>query len=456
MVRRLSVFFLAGAVLLTSGCSLPTDRGSANVAVPGAAGRSARPATGSPISHIVVIIQENRTVDNLFNGFPGADTVTSGQNIYGQTVPLKPASLTAPYDMGHRHGSWLLDYNQGNMNGFSTESLNCYAKPRQCPPSEIAAYGYVPEAEVQPYWDMGEQYTFADEMFQTNQGPSFPAHQYLISGTSTIGNGSRYLASENPRDTSGKKNQGGCDSVRTATVQTIDYEGKQGPFVYPCFDRDSILQRMNDQSVSWHYYQEFKGSGQWHAPDAIEDIRRGPSYANVEWPSSTVLEDIGRGYLADVSFVTPSGLESDHSGRNNGSGPSWVASIVNTIGESPYWNSTAIIVIWDDWGGWYDHVPPKIFNGYELGFRVPMIVVSPYAKPDYVSHVPYEFGSILKFIEETFDVSSLNTTDVRATDLSDCFNFTGSPRPFKPIVSKYSAAYFEHQPIDYKSPDDDQ
>ena len=168
-----------------------------------------------------------------------------------------------------------------------------------------------------------------------------------------------------------------------------------------------------------------------------------------------MLEDIDRGYLADVSFVTPSAAESDHSGRNNGSGPSWVASIVNRIGESQYWNSTAIIVIWDDWGGWYDHVPPKIFNSYELGFRVPMIVISPYAKPNYVSHVPYEFGSILKFIEETFDVASLNTTDVRATDLSDCFNFTGSPRPFKPIASKYSAAYFEHQPIDYESPDDD-
>ncbi|MGB8627608.1 MAG: alkaline phosphatase family protein [Candidatus Cybelea sp.] len=455
MVRRLSVFFLAGAVLTTSGCSLPTDRGSGNVAVSGAAGSSARPATGSPISHIVVIIQENRSVDNLFNGFPGADTVTSGQNIYGQTVSLKPESLAAPYDMGHRHGSWLLDYNQGNMNGFSTESIDCYAKHGQCPPRDVAAYGYVPKAEVQPYWDMAEQYTFADELFQTNQGPSFPAHQYLISGTSSIGNGSKYLASDNPGDTVGKGNQGGCDSVRSTTVRTIDSQGKQGPFVFPCFDRNSILQEMNEQSVSWHYYQEFKGSGQWHAPDAIENIRNGPSYTNVEWPSSAVLEDIDRGYLADVSFVTPNAAESDHSGRNNGSGPSWVASIVNRIGESQYWNSTAIIVIWDDWGGWYDHVPPKIFNSYELGFRVPMIVISPYAKPNYVSHVPYEFGSILKFIEETFDVASLNTTDVRATDLSDCFNFKGSPRPIKPIASKYSAAYFEHQPIDYESPDDD-
>jgi phospholipase C len=245
--------------------------------------------------------------------------------------------------------------------------------------------------------------------------------------------------------------------VPGTTVETLDPRGRRGPYVFPCFDRDSILQRMNDRNVSWHYYQEFKGSGQWHAPDAIEAIRESPSYENVEWPSSAVLDDIDRDSLADVSFVTPSGLESDHSGRNNGTGPSWIASIVNAIGSnSLYWDNTAIIVTWDDWGGWYDHVPPKVFNSYELGFRVPMIVISPYAKPNYVSHVPYEFGSILKFIEETFGLASLNTTDKRATDLSDCFNFTGSPRAFKPIAAKYSAAYFERQPIDYKSADDDQ
>jgi phospholipase C len=245
--------------------------------------------------------------------------------------------------------------------------------------------------------------------------------------------------------------------VPSASVQTLDPHGKPGPSVFPCFDRDSILQKMDDRYVSWHYYQEFKGSGEWHAPDAIEAIRNGPSYATVKWPSSSVLDDIKYGRLAEVSFVTPSGLESDHSGRNNGSGPSWVASIVNAIGENrSYWNSTAIIVTWDDWGGWYDHVPPKIFNSYELGFRVPMIVVSPYAKPNYVSHVPYEFGSILKFIEETFGVASLGTTDTRANDLSDCFNFSAVPRAFRPIAAKYSAAYFEHQPVDRQSIDDDQ
>ena len=112
-------------------------------------------------------------------------------------------------------------------------------------------------------------------------------------------------------------------------------------------------------------------------------------------------------------------------------------------------------MVWDDWGGWYDHVPPQIYNSYELGFRVPMIVVSPYAKRGYVSHTPYEFGSILKFIERTFDLASLGTTDVRANDLSDCFDFGAKPRVFKPIAAKYSARYFETLPISYENPDDD-
>jgi phospholipase C len=303
---------------------------------------------------------------------------------------------------------------------------------------------------------MAEQYTFADEMFETSQGPSFPAHQYLVSGTSAISDGSPYKASENAADPAGVGHQGGCDSVYSATVQTIDEKGGRGPFVFPCFDRISIMHVMNQRYVSWRFYQERSGSGQWHSVDALENIRHSNSYTNVRWPSSTVLKDINRGDLASVTFVTPSAAASDHAGRTDGFGPSWVASIVNAIGKSSYWNSTAIIVVWDDWGGWYDHVKPTIYNSYELGFRVPMIVVSPYAKTQHVSHVPYEFGSILKFIETTFYLPSLNTTDTRATDLSDCFNFGAQPRAFKPIPAKYSAKYFERRPVDNRSVDDDQ
>jgi phospholipase C len=447
---------LAGAFLSISGCTFPVGDGAGSATIPRLYEGVAEPLSGTPIRHVIVVIQENRTVDNFFNGFPNADTVLQGENERGEAVTLQPTSLTAPYDLGHRHGSWRLDYARGKMFGFSSESIDCYAHVhRQCPRSYVAAYGYVPKSQIQPYWDMAEQYTFADEMFQTNQGPSFPAHQYLVSGTSTIANDSPYKASDNPDDVRGRRRQGGCDSVLGARVPTIDPAGNAGPSVFPCFHRISIMQLMDRQDVSWRYYQEYGGSGQWHAVDAIENIWHSPSYSNVEWPSSRVLKDIGRGELADVSFVTPDAKDSDHAGRNNGSGPSWVASIVNAVGKSSYWDSTAIVVTWDDWGGWYDHVPPKVFNSYELGFRVPMIVISPYAKTHYVSHVAYEFGSILKFIEETFGLPSLKTTDRRSTDLSDCFDFRRPARAFAAIPAKYSIDYFERQPIDYESPDDD-
>ena len=146
--------------------------------------------------------------------------------------------------------------------------------------------------------------------------------------------------------------------------------------------------------------------------------------------------------LADVVWVTPTQAASDHPKVNNGSGPSWVGSIVNAIGSSQYWNDTAIFITWDDWGGWYDHVTPTIYNSFELSFRVPLIVVSPYAKPGYISHKQHEFGSILKFVEETFDLPSLGTTDARADDLSDCFNFSKKMLKFKPIRTKYPTSYF--------------
>jgi phospholipase C len=150
-------------------------------------------------------------------------------------------------------------------------------------------------------------------------------------------------------------------------------------------------------------------------------------------PKSKVLDDISAGKLPGVSWVIPDGASSDHASATNGSGPAWVASVVNAIGDSQYWNNTAIFVTWDDWGGWYDHVSPPMYNSYELGFRVPLIVISPYARPGYVSHVQHEFGSILHFTEEAFGLTPLGYTDTRADDLSDCFNFNQPPLPFHTI-----------------------
>jgi phospholipase C len=168
-----------------------------------------------------------------------------------------------------------------------------------------------------------------------------------------------------------------------------------------------------------------------------------------------VLTDVAGGNLANVVWVMPTARASDHANITDGSGPDWVASIVNAIGQSKYWDNTVIFLTWDDWGGWYDHVSPPVYNSYELGFRVPLVVISPYTKKGYVSHVQHEFGSILKFTEETFGLGSLGTTDVRADDLSDFFNFNRKPRAFKQIPSVRHGDYYLGQPVSNEDPDDD-
>ncbi len=405
---------------------------------------------GSPIEHVVIIIQENRTVDNLFNGFPGAETVRSGKRSDGRTVRLRPIHLDGSVAVAHGHRTFVREYADGSVDGFNLANAWC-THDRQCKPT---AYGYVPRGDIKPYWDMAAEYTLADHLFQTNQGPSFPAHQYLVSGTSTVSYGSALRASENGTTPRGA-GTGGCDAPRGSHVRTIDPRGKEGQPVYPCFDRISLMSEAAEAGISWRYYEQRKGAGIWNAPDAIREVRYGGMYQNVIAPSQKILKDVTAGELAQITWVTPSLHSSDHAGKNDGSGPSWVASIVNAIGKSRYWNSTAIFVTWDDWGGWYDHVVPKVDNSYELGFRVPLIVVSPYAKQHYVSHAQHEFGSILKFTEKTFGLPSMETTDRRSDNLSDCFDFRSPPHAFRPFAAKYSPEYFLRQPADAQSPDDD-
>jgi phospholipase C len=210
--------------------------------------------------------------------------------------------------------------------------------------------------------------------------------------------------------------------------------------------------------ITWRYYApDLDELGNiWSAFDAIRHIRYSPYWANVISPETQVLRDAKRADLPDITWIAPTAQDSDHpfpagkSSRDVGVegaiyGPEWVAAIVNTIGHSPIWNTTAIIVVWDDWGGWYDHVKPPQVDRMGLAFRVPMMVISPWAKRHYVSHVQHEFGSILKFTEMAFNLPSLHTTDDRSDALRDCFDFAQHPAPFKTIPTLRQATYFEDQ-----------
>jgi len=477
-----------GTSTLTVSTSITTPGGSYAITVTGSDAKGSAPSNGpqaltlttaAVIQHIVVIFQENRTPDNLFQDpvlyqQRGADIAQSGMNSVGQTITLSPIDLGTAgsnpqnYDLSHAHSAFVSMYDGGQMNG--ADLIPC-SPAANCPPNAHPnpQFMYVNPSDVAPYFALAEQYTFGDRMFQTNEGPSFPAHQFIISGTSAPTATSDLFASENM---SGAGNAG-CIAAATTTVELISPLGVENSSQYPCFEHATLTDLLDAAGVTWRYYAPSAGSI-WTGPDAIDHICQpqtvsgtltctGPDWTNnVIIPEWQVLEDITNGQLAQVSWIIPDGAHSDHAESNDGSGPSWVAAIVNEIGNSPYWANTAIIITWDDWGGWYDHVAPKVINdgvswgsGYVYGFRVPLIVVSPYAKAAYISKDTHDFGSILKFIETTFNLPSLGYADAPADDLADCFNFTQTPITFQQIPAPLDAAHFINDKSPPTDPDDD-
>ncbi len=417
------------------------------------------------IKHVVVIVQENRSFENLFAGFKGADApmygyakVMKGSKPEEVKVNLKAIGWNAPTIY---HGvEWTFKaFDKGKMDQFNIVPFD---KPPNNP-SGYASYAYLKKTLIQPYWDMAYNYTLADHMFPTAWGGSFSAHLDLIAGTTQI--------SSNEAVTVPTQTPWGCDAPKNPPTKTQILDPQHhwsgyppsnpapwGP--YPCFTQFTTMAGTLDHAkVSWKYYApsltEDFGSRVWSEFRAIKAVYEGPDWKNhVISPETTVLTDIADGKLPSMSWVVPKSPNSDHDVGNTG-GPSWVSSIVNAIGESKYWNDTAIIVLWDDWGGWYDNVPPPQPDWVGLGFRVPCIIISPYSKVHHVSHTQYEYGSILKFIEEAFHLPSLNHTDSRATSIVDVFDFSKPPHKFHHINAPLKAEYFLHQLPDGQPPDDE-
>jgi phospholipase C len=482
----------AGLLLGLNGCG-----GSSSPASDGGGGGGG--GSTQKIQHVVIIFQENRTPDNLFQGLcippygsssacgTGStqyDISSTGLTSAGQKIPLTAMSLATDYDLSHAHSAWVSMYDGGKMDGADQIPIDCIHKGEADCPSPTAWFRYVNPSQVAPYLQMAKTYTFGDRMFQTNQGPSFPAHQFIISGTSAPvppgETNSNYFAAENMTYPAnhGTNTNAGCVALPGTTAAWIDANGPTtveinvSPAQYPCYEHPTLTDLLDAKAVSWRYYSSGPGSI-WVGPNAIQHICvpdgngncTGSVWTkNVAVNQNQILTDISSGQLQSVSWVTPDGQESDHAGVNDGSGPSWVSSIVNAIGNSPYWSNTAIILTWDDWGGWYDHVPPPaILNSYEFGFRVPLVVISPYAKPGYISHTVYDFGSILKFVEATFSLPTVAPgatpayadTFTQTGDLSDCFDFTQTPLTFQTVPAALDASHFLNDKSAPLDPDDD-
>ncbi|MGC1381271.1 MAG: alkaline phosphatase family protein, partial [Candidatus Baltobacteraceae bacterium] len=277
---------------------------------------------GNYIKHVVIVVQENRSFDNLFAKFPGADGATHGKMNTGQTIKLEQTKLYSPKDLDNSHQAFVVDYDNGKMDGWNA----VYVSSVPCPK---CAYKYVEPGQIKPYWTMAQQYALADHMFTTETSGSFNGHQDLIRGDTAISSTQSLIdfPSHGPW---------GCDAPPGTTTPELTSTGKyiqKGP--YPCLTYNTLRDLLDANQVGWKYYtpalQGSLAGAYWDAYDAISAVRNGSEWTtNISSPETNIFNDISAGSLAPVSWIVPDGVNSDHSGfGSTDKGPSWVASIVN-------------------------------------------------------------------------------------------------------------------------------
>ena len=380
-----------------------------------------------PIKHVVFVIKENRTFDHLFGRFPGANGVTVGDD-QGTERPLTRALDKLPADINHCYECALQAWDHGKMDGFATISE----------PARLYAYTQYEPDQIPNLWHWAERFVLGDNFFASAQGPSFPNHLYTIAATS----GGTH---ENPvqdkqlleqrHQATGLFKAWGCDSVGGAYVTVTSSEGVRER-VPPCFDFETEGDLLSGAGIPWAYYSatQYQNGYLWSAYDAVRHVRQNPQvWQKHIFPVDGLVRDVRDGRLPPVTWVTPRFPLSDHPEYSMCWGENWTTRIVNAIMRSPMWKDTAIFITWDDYGGFYDHVPPPQVDGFGFGIRVPLLVISPYAKQGYVDHTLGEFSSILRFIEDNWGLTQLTHRDRDALNLSEAFDFSQSPRAPDPL-----------------------
>jgi phospholipase C len=389
---------------------------------PGSSARQISLARGH-IKHIVFLIKENRTFDNMFGRFPGADGATQGTMCDGSTVQLGRAVDREP-DFGHSFTDGIADINGGAMDCFDPGAYVTYQK-----------------ADIPNYYAYAKRFVLADHFFSSVYGPTGIEHLWTFASQSD-----RLVDHERPGQIGSARREFCDDPLETAfsfphmsradqeNIYRIEDEGPAGidrlraSFVsrWPCVNVKVLPDELAAAGISW---KEYRSDAQWIQPlRMVRHIRFSSMYRNVV-PSDRFLQDLHAGTLPSVSWLNPPFALSDHPPYSICEGENWTVSVLNQIMQSPYWRSTAIVMTWDDFGGFYDHVPPPHLDLYGLGARVPALVISPWAKRSFVDHDTLEFASVLRFIETVFHLPPLTSRDANANDMLGAFDFTQKPQP---------------------------
>jgi phospholipase C len=388
------------------------------------------------IEHVVFIVKENRTFDHMYGRFPGADGATTGVRCDGSVVPLTRASLDSP-GAEHSFAAGVIAINGGQM--------NCFDRIRSAGPRGDQPYVQYRRDQIPNYWALAERFVLADRFFSSIYGPTWVEHLWIVAAQSDrmvdnervpLGGGGDdgliggycedptewlysfpKLSQAEERDIFDLEERG--DGLAIADRYYVER--------WPCTDIRTLPDRLERAGISWRYYTT--DSPYYQALKAIRHIRFGPMWRNVVPPDRFVPDAIA-GRLPAVSWLIPPTPESDHPGYGDMcAGENWTVRIMNAIQQGPDWERTAVVITWDDFGGFYDHVPPPHVDIYGMGPRVPAIIAGPYARSGTIFSQVAEFSSVLRLIETIFDVRPLTDRDREANDLLGAFDFDQRPQP---------------------------
>ncbi len=333
--------------------------------------------SGNPIKHIIVIVQENHTFDNYFGTFPGANGIKNDPpNVHPYHL------VNSQVDLCHSTDCARADYDNGKMDGFlQAEGSN-------------DTFGYYDQRDIPYYWSLAKNYTLFDNYFTSEMGPSLPNHLYIVAA----------------------QDDGVPDSVTQGTTP---------------LNINTIANELQAAGDSWAYYSPYQ-LGNENALGLIPSIIDNYTMSSNLRLSQNFMTDLQNGNLPAVTYITASDGQNEHPPYDVAIGQAWVQGIIEAVQSSSYWGSTAILLTWDDYGGWYDHVAPPQIDNYGLGFRVPLLLISPFAKQGYIDHTLSDHVSILKFIERVFDLPAINQRDASASDLMEAMNpsYTAQAAPF--------------------------
>ncbi len=369
--------------------------------------KSGPPQTSTPIKHLITLMQENHTFDNYFGTFPGVEGIPPDA-----CMPVDPAEPSGecikPFHLGdqpisdldHSAETAVIQLNEGKMNGF------VYALLQRNEDGRIAM-GYYDARDIPYYWNLADNFVLFDRMFSSAKDGSFSNHIYWVAA--------RPLQK-------GVLEQGYADM--TTIFDRLEEKGLSWKFYVQNYDP-----ALNYRNVNQIEFENANRASQiiWVPLLNMDRYLDNPRLNSHIVDLSEYYKDLLDGNLPAVSYLVPSGASEHPPGRIE-SGEKFVKNLIQALMRSSAWESSAFMLTYDDWGGWYDHVPPPAVDDYGYGFRVPAILVSPYARKGYIDSTQLDFTSLLKFIEENWGLAPLTERDAKASNFLEAFDFNQSPR----------------------------